>query len=72
MLAGYNTFVQDTTKGRMGTTAQYWMDYVNMIHMYHQLSRSVRTGDLQLFTDCLPKITNFFFTFNQPNYARWT
>ena len=24
------------------------------------------------FTDCLPKITNLFFTFNQPNYARWT
>ena len=25
-----------------------------------------------MFISSLPKITNFFFAFNQPNYARWT
>ena len=36
------------------------------------MSRSIRTGDLDLFISSLPKITNYFFAFNQPNYARST
>ena len=34
--------------------------------------RSVRGGDLSLYTFCLSQISGLFFTFNQPNYARWT
>ena len=32
----------------------------------------MRTRDLDLFISRIPKITNYFFTFNQPNYARLT
>ena len=35
------------------------------------LSRSIRTGDFELFKFVLPKITNLFFIRNQQNYARW-
>ena len=42
-----------------------------MVHMYHHLTRSVRTGNINLYTACHPKI-KYFFALNQPNYARWT
>ena len=42
-----------------------------MIHLYNDFSRSIRSGDLDLFISSLAKITNYFFAFNQPNYARW-
>ncbi|KAK5637859.1 hypothetical protein RI129_000142 [Pyrocoelia pectoralis] len=47
------------------------MTYIYLINYYHILSRSIRTGDFGLFKYVLPKITNLFFAFNQPNYARW-
>ena len=68
----YKKFTVDTSKGLYGKTAQYWMIYIEMVHMYHQLTRSVRTGNINLYTACLPKITNYFFALNQPNNARWT
>ena len=46
-------------------------DYIQMIRLYHEFTRSLRTGDLELYIQCLPKITNYFFSLNHPNYARW-
>ena len=37
----------------------------------HEFIRSIRLGDLELYIYCLPRITNYFFTFNHPNYGRW-
>ena len=42
-----------------------------MLHLYHEFIRSIRLGDLELYMYSLPQITNYFFTFNHPNYARW-
>ena len=47
------------------------MGYIKMLHPYHEFSRSIRTGDLDLYIFCLPKITNNFLVFNHHNYARW-
>ena len=43
-----------------------------MIHLYHEYSRSIRVGDLDAYINCLPKIANYFFALNHPNYSRWT
>ena len=42
-----------------------------MLHLYHEFFRSIRLGDLELYIYGLPRITNYFFIFNHPNYARW-
>ena len=42
-----------------------------MLHLYHEFIRSIRLGDLELYIHGLPQITNYFCTFNHPNYARW-
>lgn len=67
----YTSYCDDTRKGEHGKTAKYWIEYISMIHLYHDFSRSIRVGDLELYIDTLPKIANFFFALNHPNYARW-
>ena len=64
----YADFWQETELGR---TAQFWLQYVNYIHLYHDFSRSIKDGNLELFIRCLPKFTNIFFALDHPNYARW-
>ena len=48
-LAYNNDHVDETKLGKHGLTAQYWMQYMTMIKLYHDLSRSVCEGDLDLF-----------------------
>ena len=42
-----------------------------MLHLYHEFIRSIRSGDLELYIYCLLRISNCFFNFKYPNYARW-
>ena len=47
------------------------MKYVQLIHVYHEYSRSQREGDLHGYISCLPKFSNVF-NYVHPNYAGWT
>ena len=71
LIKKYEEFAQETRNGNHGKTAQYWMGYVDMLHLYHEFSRSIRTGDLDLYIYCLQRMTALFFTFNHQNYSRW-
>lgn len=67
----YEKYLQRTMNGEHGKTARYYMIYVNIVSYYFLLNTSIRTADFALFKSVLPNICNLFFTFNQPNYARW-
>ncbi|KAL4113704.1 hypothetical protein QTP88_017283 [Uroleucon formosanum] len=67
----YSQFQEDSLSGLHGKTAQYYMNFIQLVDLYLILSKSIRVGDFKLFCYILPKITNLFFIFNQPNYARW-
>lgn len=58
-------------RGMFGKTAQFYITYIDLINYYHLLSRSIRSGDFQLFKYILSKIVSLFFVTNQSNYARW-
>ena len=60
-------FSEDTRSGKHDKTAQYWMCYIEMIHLYHEFIRSIRTGDLDLYIYCLPKLAAFFLRIQSPN-----
>ena len=68
----YFLYVSATINEEKGKTAQFWMKYVQLIHVYHEYSRSLHEGDLHDYNSCLPEFTNMFFALNHPNYARWT
>ena len=42
-----------------GKRAQFWMKYVEMIHLYYDFSRSVHTGDFNTYVLSIPKIIIF-------------
>jgi len=71
ILKSYDEFTTKTRKGDHGKTAEFWLKYVDMIHLYHTFTRSQRTGDFNLFVSCLPELTDYFFALNHHNYARW-
>ena len=70
LIKKYEEFAQETRNGNHDKTAQYWMGYVDMLHLYHKFSSSIRTGDLHLHIYCLQWMTALFFTFNHQNYSR--
>ena len=53
LLAAYKSHAVETSDGKQEKAA----NYINMIHLYHDVSRSIRTDDLDLFISSLPKIT---------------
>ena len=67
ILESYERFQLDSSDGNHGKTAQYWIGYVDLVDLYHQFSRSIRSGDFVLYICCLPKLA----AFNHVNYARW-
>ena len=71
VVTSYSEFVERTIRGEHGATAQYWMGYIQMVHLHHEFIRSIRLGDLELYIFSISKITNYFLSFNHPNYARW-
>lgn len=71
MLAKFEEYENDTIDGLHGKTAQYYAIYVRMIDNYLLLTRSIRTGDFDLFKFVIPKIADLFFALNQQNYSRF-
>jgi hypothetical protein len=44
---------------------------VDLVEVFLKMSRAVCMADIDLFTFCLPYITDIFSVTNRPNYARW-
>ena len=57
LLAAYKSYTVEASDGKRGKTANYWINYVNMIHLYHEFSRTLHIGDLDLLISSLPKVT---------------
>ena len=53
----YVEFKDETKRGEHGKTAKYWMQYIEMVHLYRAFSRSVRESHLDLFIHTIPKIS---------------
>ena len=71
ILEAYTSFCDRISTGNHGKTAQYWIEYINLVNLYHELSRSIISGDLELYIHCLPKLAEVFFASNHYNYAKW-
>ena len=66
----YLLFLRETLEVKHWLTAQYWMGYIKMLHLYHKFSRSIWTAYLDLYIFCLPKAANHIFAFNHHSYVR--
>lgn len=71
LLEKYAHFCDNTRAGLFGPTAQYWLMYIDLIHIYLLLDRACRTNDVALFIYALGEMIPVFFACHRPNYARW-
>ena len=71
LIKKYEEFAKETRNGSHSKTAQYWMGYVKTLHLCHEFSRGIRTGDLDLYIYCLQQMIALFFMLNQQNYSHW-
>ena len=65
----YKIYYQKDLHGVFGETSQYWVQYIEIIKLYHEFIRTIRVGDFELYVYSLPKLANIFFAFNHINYA---
>ena len=68
----YSDFCASTQAGQHGKPAQFFIQFVDLISIYHRFSRSIRCGNIDLYIDSISEMTDLFFVMNQPNYARWS
>ena len=70
-VTGYTQYINDTVSGKHGSTAKFWMIYIQLVYMFLRLDRACRTNDVDLFIFTLGEMISVFFSCNRPNYARW-
>lgn len=67
----YQDYLEKISAGEYGKTAQFYLQYIELVNLYFRFSRSIRTNDFDLYIDSLYSMANWFFVFNQQNYCRW-
>ena len=58
-------------QGNYGKTAQFWMNYVEMVNTLHKLHFSVNINDFALRLHCWEELVSLCFATNKQNYARY-
>ncbi|RUM44803.1 MAG: hypothetical protein DSY80_04015 [Desulfocapsa sp.] len=71
LITAYMAYTEKTLRGEHGSTAQYWMIYVQLVELFLRFNRSCRTNDVNLFITSLGEMCPIFFFGNRPNYSRW-
>lgn len=69
LMKQYFKFKNKTCDVLHGETAEFYMMLIQFLQNYLDLSRSIRTGDYDLYIFTLPKLCNLFFATNHRNYA---
>ena len=71
-LKQYELYFNSVMRGALGPTAQYWAIYIFMVNRIHrELTRALRTNDVNSYISILPAVIDILFGLNRPNYARW-
>ncbi|CAH0555054.1 unnamed protein product [Brassicogethes aeneus] len=71
ILEGYKQFREITLQGGHGKTAQYYLQYTELVNIYLRFSRSIRCSNFELYLNSISEICDYFFAFNLPNYSKW-
>ena len=70
-LEEYLTRFEKGLKGDDGKTAQYWLQYVDMVDTLHWLHYAIQTNNFEERTYCWRKMLPIFFFFDKTHYARY-
>ena len=70
-LDSYFQFRKDVAEGKYGKTPQFWMMYLNLMELQHQIHIAVQTNNFNMRLDAWEKMLPYYFYYNKTNYARY-
>ena len=62
---------QEVRDGKNGKTAQFWVLYLDLMRIQHQIHIAVQTNDFEMRLNAWKEILPLYFAFNKTNYARY-
>ena len=71
LMSSYRGYMEETSSGGHGATAQYWIHYAELVDCFLEFNRACRTNDLNLYIFALSNLCPLFFACHRPNYSRW-
>lgn len=71
LFKAYEQYRREVGQGVIGKTAQFWVSYLDLMRIQHQIHTSVQTNDFDMRLDSWEKILPMYFAFNKTNYARY-
>ena len=67
----YETYRKDVEQGKIGNSAKYWLMYLDLMRLQHEIQRAVQTNDFDMRLDAWNKMLPYYFSFNKTNYASY-
>ena len=67
----YQMFQDSIRRGEMGKTAQFWLQYMDVINMILALIKANKENDLNLHIASLYELCQMFFAYDHCNYTRY-
>ena len=71
-MSTYSSFKEKVRNRELGKTAQFWINYMDKVWLILQFQRANKENNLDLHMFCLQEMCSLFFSFDHPNYARYT
>ena len=71
LLDSYTQFRNDVSEGKYGKTPQFWLMYLNVMKLQHQIHTAVQTNDFEMRLDAWERMLPYYFAFNTTNYAQY-
>ena len=68
----YDEFKGTVRQGALGKTAQFWLSYMEKVGLILQFQRATKENSLTLHLASLHRMCSMFFSFDRPNYARYS
>lgn len=72
MIRQYSAFKDEIRNGEHGKTAKFWIDYMDKVLLVLLFQRATKENNLDLHIFCLQELCPLFFSYDHPNYARYT
>ena len=67
----YDEYCTETLSGGLGKTAQFRMNYCQLVELFLLFHRSVKENDVRLNACVMHKMSTLFFATNHQNYSRY-
>ena len=71
MVNKFENYRQEVREGKKGKTAQFWIMYLDLMRLQHQIHTTIQTNDFDIRLNAWKEMLPLYFALNKMNYARY-